>query len=114
VTNLHTHQNQYYEISAGFVVLSVVALIAVMIPVMIFVLYGFSRAASKFDRRVSIITVVMLLVVACMSFVSESDSFEMMMVFVYAAWAFIFYGILALSVFVKLIIAIIKMLGRAF
>lgn len=36
------------------------------------------------------------------------------MVFVYAAWAFIFYGILALSVFVKLIIAIIKMLGRVF
>lgn len=68
MANLHTHQNQYYEISAGFVVLSVIALIAVMIPVIIFVLCGFSRAASKFDGLVSIIAGVMLLVVACMGF----------------------------------------------
>ena len=68
MANLHTYHNQYYEIGAGFVVLSVVALIAVVIPVIMFVLCGFSCAASKFDGRVSIIAGVMLLVVACMGF----------------------------------------------
>jgi len=108
MNNLYIYQNKYYEISSGFITLSIVALISVIIPATVFVTYGLSHTASKFTKRISGIILILSLLVAFINFFSENESFETMMFFTYVMWGFIFYGVLLLSFFTRLIIKLLK------